>query len=145
MADRFRLGFRQVDLLPTVTITAAAAGVLSTAVTDLLAMTALHVQAVFTYGSGGTSLTCYIQTSFDVGTTWFDIMCFAFTTASATRISSVRTATAVAANYTATDATLTDNTIKDGLLGDRVRVKYTSVGTYASTTLRIFGMAKGVY
>ena len=46
--------------------------------------------------------------------------------------------TPVASAYTATDGTLTANTSKDGLLGSKVRIKYTTSGTYAgNSTLQI--------
>ena len=143
MAARiFLAGIAQLSLL-SATITTAAAGVVSTPITGLLGMTSVSAQAVFTYGSGGTSAKYYLQTSLDGGATWFDIACWAFATTTATAIHSVRTATAVAANYTPLDATLTDNTIKDGLLGCCLRIKYTTVGTYAGgTTIAITGLAK---
>ena len=43
-------------------------------------------EAIFTYGSGGTSADVYVQTSFDGGTTWVDICNFHFTTASASKL-----------------------------------------------------------
>jgi hypothetical protein len=135
---------RQLILLPTTTLTTADAAGLGTAATELTGMVSLSVQAVFVYGSGGTSATFYVQTSLDAGTTWFDIMCFAFTTSSATAIHSVRAQTAVTANYTPTAKALTANTIKDGLLGCCVRLAYSTVGTYAGgTTITITGVSKG--
>lgn len=93
----------------------------------------LGLQANFTYsGSGGTSCKAWIQTSFDEGTTWIDVANFAFATTTARKISAVKTAIALAAAATPTDGTLADNTILDGCLGDRVRAKITTTGTYAS-------------
>ena len=137
-------GFRVMSLVPATVLTTAVTNVEGTVFTDLLGMQVLAVQAALVYGSGGTSIDVYIQTSFDGGTTWVDIMQFAFTTASATRISSCRSLTAVAANYTPTMGTLTASTIKDGLLGTSVRAYYSSVGTYAgATTLTVIGTSKG--
>lgn len=103
----------------------------------------LAVQAVFTYGSGGTSAKAYVQTSLDGGTTWVDVASLAFTTATATKVSAVSTSVALAAGVAPTDGTLTDNTILNGLVGDRVRVKLISVGTYAgSTTLVVTAVAR---
>lgn len=146
MAQRNLLdGYWAGALLPEATIAAAAAGVISTPVTGLLGMQTVTAQFVFLYGSGGTSVKAYLQTSFDAGTTWVDVMSFAVTTSALTRISSVRSGTAVAAVYTPTDGTLTDNTIKDGLLGDRLRISYTSVGTYAgATSLAVHAVVKGM-
>jgi hypothetical protein len=102
----------------------------------------LSLQAVFTYGSGGTNATAYVQTSFDGGVTWVDIACFQFTTATATRLYHL-TAAAVSAIATPTDGSLAANTAVNGLLGDRFRVKLTTTGTYAGgTTLAIAGLPK---
>lgn len=137
-------GFQAVTLLPTTTITTAVTAVVTTPVTGLLGMHIVTLIANFAWGSAGTTVKAWVQTSFDGGGTWVDIACFAFTTAIARTIHSVRSATAVAANYVATDGTLADNTVKDGLLGDRLRVKYTTTGTYATnTTLTISAVTKG--
>lgn len=133
-----------LTLLAPATIGAAAAGVLSTPVTDLAAMEFVTLQATFAYGAGGTTVKAWAQTSFDQGATWVDIASFAFTTAAAKKISSVRATTVVAAAYVGTDATLADDTIKDGLLGDRLRVKFTSTGTYTgATSLAVYAVVKG--
>ena len=96
------------------------------------------VQANFAYGSGGTSVDAYLQTSLDAGSTWIDIAQFHFTTASARCIYNLSSLTPVAAEYTPTDGTLAANTAKDGIVGPHLRVKYTSSGTYAGgTTLQI--------
>lgn len=94
----------------------------------------LYLQAVFTYGSGGTSATAYVQTSFDGGTTWIDIASFGFTTASATKVVNLSALNSVTTVYTPTDGSLSSNTVKDGLIGPRLRVKYTTVGTYGGST-----------
>lgn len=138
-------GARRFALLSVTTITAAVTGITVNGgpIVDLTDIVVASFQATFVYGSAGTSAKFWIQTSFDAGVTWVDIANFAFTTSSLRAISSVRAATVVAANYTATDATLADNTIKDGLLGDRLRVKYTTTGTYAgSTTIAIDAVTK---
>jgi|ERR1051325_6200915 hypothetical protein len=135
---------RQLTLLAPTVITTAVTGVVGVTIAELAAMESLTAEAVFTYGSGGTSLTAYIQTSFTGGLTWTDIMAFQFTTATARKVSSVRTAAVVAAAVTPGDGALTANTVVDGLLGDQLRVKYTSVGTYASgTTIAIYSISKG--
>lgn len=136
---------KQIPLLPATVITTAAAGVTPAAsvITNLGGMKYLAVEAILTYGSGGTSIDCYIQTSLDGGVTWIDIMEFSFTTASAKKVSAVSANIALAAAVTPGDAALTANTILNGLLGDRIRLKYTSVGTYAaSTTLAVSAVAK---
>jgi len=95
----------------------------------------VSVQANFTWGSGGTTCKAFVQTTLDGGLSWFDIMCFAFTTASAKKISAVKMWTALAAAYTPLDGTLTDDTIKDGVIGDRLRVKMILAGTYVTSGL----------
>ena len=104
---------------------------------------ALAVQVNFTYGSGGTSAKLYVQTSLDKGLTWIDIACVALTTASARRASVVHLMTALAPAITPADGALADNTILNGILGDRVRTKLTTVGTYAGNTrIQVDAVAK---
>tara|TARA_R110000824_G_scaffold167181_1_gene343951 strand:- start:7692 stop:8114 length:423 start_codon:yes stop_codon:yes gene_type:complete len=91
-------------------------------------------QAVFVRGSGGTTCDVFIQTSLDQGSTWIDIIQFAFVTTTVTGISAVKPNIALAANYTPTDGALSDNSITDGLMGDRVRVKTVIAGTYSGTS-----------
>jgi hypothetical protein len=96
------------------------------------------IQAAFTYGSGGTTLKAWVQTSLDFGTTWIDIYCFSVTQTSLVNVVNLSALTAVTTPYVSTDGTLTANTAKDGILGPMFRVKTTSTGTYATnTTLRI--------
>jgi hypothetical protein len=97
----------------------------------------LGAQANFTYGSGGTTVDAYLQTSVDAGLTWIDIAQFHFTTASAQFVFNLNSQTPVTARYTPTDGTLAANTSQDGILGPLYQVKIASVGTYAGTTLRI--------
>jgi hypothetical protein len=102
----------------------------------------LTLLAKFTYGSGGTNATAYVQTSLDGGSTWVDIANFQFTTATATRAYHL-TAAAVTSIATPTEGTLTANTAVNGFLGSLYRVKLTTTGTYAgSTSLVIFAIAK---
>lgn len=130
------------SLLATAAIPAAGTYT-TTPETQLSGMKYLVVEAKFVYGSGGTSTKAYIQTSLDQGATWIDVMCFAFATTTASKVSAVTSTIALSAGVTPTDGSLTDNTIVNGLLGDRVRVKYVVVGTYANSTLDIDMIAKG--
>jgi hypothetical protein len=95
---------------------------------------AVTVEAAFLYGSGGTTCKAYLQTSVDGGTTWVDVASFAFTTSAASKVSALNVYAALAAAVTPTDGTLADNTIVNGLIGDRLRVKVISTGTYAAAT-----------
>jgi hypothetical protein len=97
----------------------------------------ITASAVFTRGGGGTTAKAWIQTSFDDGDTWIDIINFAFTTSSANKVSNVSAHTPLITGAP-TDGTLADNTILDGVIGSQVRVKYTTTGTYTTnTTLKI--------
>jgi hypothetical protein len=96
------------------------------------------IQASFTYGSGGTTLKAWVQTSLDYGMTWCDIYCFSVTQTSVVNVINLSALTAVTAPYVPTDGALAANTAKDGILAPMFRVKTTSTGTYAAnTTLRI--------
>ncbi len=95
----------------------------------------LCVVAALTYGSGGTSVAAYLQTK--IGDAWVDAAAFKFTTASASKLAVLSALTPITTLYTPTDGALADNTVKDGVVGTLWRVKYTSVGTYAGTTLKV--------
>lgn len=133
----------QITLLPTKTITTALTGW----VTDTFKFSnafpkVLTVHASFTYGSAGTNAKAWIQTSFDNGSTWIDVMCFAFTTSTAQKVAQVGNFASTAV-VTPTDGSLADNTVVGGILGPLLRVKVTTVGTYAdSTTLKLQAMVR---
>jgi hypothetical protein len=93
----------------------------------------MSMQMVFTYGSGGTTVDAKVQTSLDGGTTWVDIWhASQFTTSNATRLASVQQVVSVSDT---SNAALGAATIRDGFLGPLLKVTYTGVGTYTSTTL----------
>jgi hypothetical protein len=94
----------------------------------------LSWQAGFTYGSGGTAVKNYLQTSFDDGSSWFDIGNLAFATATAKKYLNLISGSAIVAAGTPGDAALSDNTGISGLLGPLVRIKAVSTGTYGGTT-----------
>ncbi len=94
----------------------------------------LTLQGNFTYGSGGTSVDAYVQTSLDGGATWCDIANFHFTTSSARKIVNLNSQTPETTQVTPTEGSMTANTAQDGVLGPIFRVKYQSSGTYAGTT-----------
>ena len=143
-ARQLAFGDYRTTLLPTTTIHDAVTGVVTDPIIGLVGMTYLAVQTTFVYGAGGTSVDAWIQTSLDAGVSWIDVMNFHFTTATGTKVSAVVTSTALAAAVTPGDAALGANTILSGLLGDRVRAKYTSTGTYTgANTLTIDMVAKG--
>jgi hypothetical protein len=125
---------RHITLLPQQTIASAITAVTTDAVMLPAGAEYLAVEAKFVYGADGTTAKAWVQTSLDGGITWIDIMCFAFATTTASKVSAVVATTALAAGVTPTDGTLSDNAILSGLLGDRVRLKITTTGTYSGTT-----------
>jgi hypothetical protein len=130
--------------LLSLAITTALTAQVSAVQLGLAGMKYLIAQANFTYGSSGTTAKAWVQTSIDDGATWIDVMCFSFTTSSGIIVQAVTITTALAADTVPTDGTLAANTILSGLLGDRLRVKYTTTGTYAGgTTLALDICAKG--
>lgn len=92
----------------------------------------------FTYGSGGTNVSVFVQTSFDGGTTWVDVISFTqLLLASAKQVASVNRQ-ANQAPFAATDGSMAQTTAKDGVFGSQWRVKIISTGTYAgNTTLEV--------
>lgn len=93
----------------------------------------LTLQGTITVAAGGTTAKAWVQTSLDGGTTWADIANFAFTTSTATRVYHL-TAAAVTSIATPTDGSLADSTAVNGVLGDRIRVKLTTTGTYTGAS-----------
>lgn len=102
------------------------------------------LQATLAYGSDGSTISAWAQTSLDEGLTWCDVANFSFTTSAARFIFNVSALTPKTTEVTPTDGSLTANTAIDGVLGPLWRVKYTSTGTYAGgTALRIDMNARG--
>ena len=86
------------------------------------------------YGSSGTTIDVWVQTSIDGGTNWTDIANFHWTTTGGRLLFNLSSATPVTTQYTPTDGTLAANTAKDGVLSNMYRAKYTTTGTYAGNT-----------
>jgi hypothetical protein len=96
----------------------------------------------FAYGSGGTTVKAWVQTSLDGGLSWIDIASFAFTTTAGKRAYHL-TGAAVTSIATPSDGSLSDNTAVNGLLGAQLRVKVTTTGTYAGATgLKVWASPK---
>jgi hypothetical protein len=125
---------QSITLLPSLTISDAIASTVTTPVLLLVGMQYLVVEALFVRASGGTSVDAYVQTSIDGGATWVDIANFHFTTSTATKVAVIARNIALAAAITPTDGSLAANSKVDGLLGDRIRLKYSSSGTYGGWT-----------
>lgn len=109
----------------------------------------LIAQKTFTYGSGGTTVDTYLQTSLDGGTTWADVVHYAQNLlASDPRplVANVSSATTTpTAPVATTDGTLAVNSTSVGIFGPLWRVKYVVAGTYAGgTTLRVDAFGNGL-
>jgi hypothetical protein len=133
----------QIVLLPATVITVAVAGVIDgPRAVDLEKARGVILQGDFVYGSGGTTLKAWVQSTID-GINWYDIACFAFTTANKRRMFNLIARTPVTAIATPGDAALADDTAVDGILGHSLRVKYTSTGTYAGgSTLTVAAVTR---
>ena len=95
----------------------------------------MAAQVRLAYGSGGTTIKAYLQTSLDGGTTPIDVACFTFTTASAVKVRNLSSLVSKTTDVTPTDGALTDDTSVDGVIGDMFRFKVVSAGTYAGSTV----------
>lgn len=128
-----------VDLLAATTITTAVAAGLSGVYTlPQMPVRALSLEAIFVYGSGGTTVDAWVQTSLDDGVSWFDIAQFAFLLASLNKVTVIVPSLGEAGVLVVAKA-LADDTKVD-VIGDRIRVAYTTTGTYAdTTTLQVVG------
>lgn len=112
----------------------SAATTVCTAITALTGMQSLRVALRLVYGSGGTTIKVYVQTS-DDGTTWDDIACWAPSNANAFKRWNFSALTPVTTPITPTDGSMADNTAQDGILGMQVRLKVVTIGTYAGSTV----------
>lgn len=108
-----------------------------TPIVDLEGMTAATIQARLAMGTGGTTAKVFVQTSLDQGTTWIDVACLAFTTTGAVKVVNLSALTPKATPATPSDGTLADDSVVDGILGDRLRAKIITTGTYANAVLSV--------
>jgi len=126
--------FKQRTILPSVTIAGAVADQLSGVEVGLYGMKHLAIEANFAYGAGGTDVKVWIQTSLDGGNNWIDIANFRFLITAKRAVASLNAETSVTTIYVPLDAALANDSVKDGILGDQLRVKWTSTGTYSGVT-----------
>lgn len=103
-------------------------------VDDLDGMLSALVSLRLAYGSGGTTLRAYVQSTADGGTTVHDVAAVLFGAAAEHRLLNF-TAAPVLSQVTPVDASLPDDTAVDGLLGTKMRLKIVSTGTYAGSTV----------
>ena len=135
MTGIYNLGDRTITAAVSdivITEGTSASGAAQAQIDRLEGMTALTIQAKFVYGAGGTSVKVDIETSLDQGLSWVPIARLAFTTANAVKVINLSGLTVK--TTPATPAPLSDDSCLDGVLGDRIRCRITSVGTYSSNT-----------
>lgn len=118
----------------TITAATGAAGVICTPVTGLAGMQAMLLYLSLAYSAGGTSIRAFAQSSFD-GQTWWDIACVLFTAQAKSVLLNFSALTPKLTQVALTDGALGDDVALDGLLGDRVRLKAVSTGTYAANNV----------
>lgn len=112
-------------------ITVALTNKAYSALSGLDGMTAVTLEAVFIYGSGGTSVVAKVQTSLD-GTNWRDIARFDFAAASATKSCNISGLTPIGVQSL---PALSAEGVRDGFLGGSLRAVVTSVGIYGADTM----------
>ena len=103
------------------------------------AVAGIAVMCEMTGGSSGTGITGYVQTSMDGGTTWFDVMAFAFVNTAKQQALISRSDVAITSAVQLTLNALApgaNGTAINAPLGDQFRFMYTSTGTYANTSLK---------
>lgn len=134
----YNLGDRAITTALTdevITSGVSAQGVTQELIDRLEGMTSVSIVAKLNYGSGGTTCIVYVQTSLDQGMTWIDVCRLDFATATASKGANI--AASAAASPAAIAALAAEGKV-DGVLGDRLRCKVTSTGTYAGgTTLSV--------
>jgi len=106
-------------------------------IVDLEGMTAVTIQARLAYGSGGTTAKVYVATSMDNGVTWVDVACLAFGAAGGVKVVNVSGMTPKGTPVVPTDGALPDDTTLDGVLGDRLRARIVTTGTYANSIISV--------
>lgn len=92
------------------------------------------LQGKLTYGSGGTSIDAYVQTSLDGGLTFGDVCNFHFLTQNANKIINLSALTPITTAFAPDDGAIGNDACKDGFIGAHWRVKLKSSGTYAGNT-----------
>ena len=119
-------------VLAALSISTALTAQEQTAITGLRGVTGATIEAAFTGGTGGDSLTALVRTRIGSGGTWREVARFDFTVAASKSCTLVAGAAAIAAF-----AALSANTVLQGFLGTDFEAIVTSVGTYADSALSI--------
>lgn len=134
------MAFSRSQILLDIPITVALTGVVRGPIVSVpVTGSVVSLQADFDFGADGTTAKAWVQTSLDGGLTWIDVANFAFLVADSRKVSALNRGLAPSAQgAVATDGSLADDTIVQGIMGDRIRVKVTTTGTYSgSTTLKV--------
>lgn len=125
--------------LVSLSLTAALTAQAQSDIDNLDGVTAVTLEAEFGYGSGGTTASATVQTSFDGGTVWLDIARFDFTTSSRKAVCNL---SGLLSKAVTTYAALSSEGVNDGVLGNMLRAVVTTTGVYANTTLAIRAAAR---
>jgi hypothetical protein len=120
--------------LAALPISAARSLALLSPISDLDGMSSVSLEASFQYGSGGTTCSLIVATSFDGGTTWRHIARFDFTTAAAVKTANIQ---ASAAKSVGAYTDLASEGVNDGVLGNMLAIFIVSTGTYVNTTASV--------
>jgi len=96
----------------------------------------MGAQATFTWGSGDTTVGVWVQTSFDGGLNWCDVIGFANFAVASARAVAMAVQGNVAPVVNPSDGGGT-TPFANSLFGSWWRVKYIVAGAYVSTTLRV--------
>jgi len=103
-------------------------------VEDLDGMAGATIQVGAAIGTAGAKIQVYVQTSLDQGETAVDIACVTFIADGTPKILNFSTDGAVT-EHVPSDGTMSDDTMINGILGDRLRMKIVTTGTYANTVV----------
>lgn len=114
-------------------VTAALSAVAQSPIDDLDGALGASIEAAWAYGTGGTSLSAIVQTTFD-GSVWRDVARFDFVTASRVAMANL---SGLTAKNVATYVALASEGVNDGILGSQFRVLLTSVGVFVNSTLSV--------
>lgn len=133
MSGIYNLGDRAITAVLTnevITAGVSSSGVDQELVDGLDWMAAVTLFCNFTWGSGGSTVTVYVETTLDE-VNWIQIARFDFTISSDAKRCNLSGLTPVGV---ASVGTLSANSVLDGILGDRLRARVTTTGVYAGNT-----------
>ena len=119
-------------------LSGSAGGVVDQRLQKITGIRDMGLEAVFEYGSGGTTAKVYLQSSWD-GVNWHDVVQFAFLLANSRKVATIFPPATVPT--VATDGTLADDTI-GGPPAIYWRTKIITTGVYATTFITVKGDSK---